>query len=690
MTSRISYSKLLKEDLRHHLTIMVVNVVVLLLHVLSFAMSIQNSLANAKENKETSEEIITRVAELSQPSIFFAMAVVLLGVYAAIEGFRFLHSKRQMDFYGSLPITRGRRFAVSATGAVVMFLIPLVLNGLIRSGIVATTGYGSKEAYTGILFSVLCLFATFLITFATTILAMVMTGNTFIAFLGVNVFFWYVPAVRFLLYSGYCQTFFTTYVSSDVSDGWYCFSPATIIFRLFTDFSDKGWKIANQGIWFVPLLIFTAVMLVLSYVLYRRRAAETAGKAMAFAKVNPILRFLIVVPISLFAGLLLCILSFDGSVVWLLIGIIIGCIFTHALMECIFEFDIRAMFHHKWHLVVSLAAALFITMLFALDVTGYDTYVPKAGQVKAVIFQWDDIDSSYTVEDLKQAEKMPEEVREKALSFATLAMKENKAANKIINGNSNNILFDFIAPETSLATLKVSYVMEDGSLKQRNYYLRENFDYSALEDCFNLSGYKQSMNPIIENKFKNPASFYWYDVFNGEELRLSEEQLREVAKAYQKDYANLTYEEMRAKGYVGTIELMHDSMFDSGIVNYPVYPSYTNTMASLETCGLKIGKLEDYTITTLQISKYQYQEESAEDAEVETVEITDAEIIARYRDKLYIQSGVSYWTGRESISYDIYATVKDESGEEETDVWLSADEKVCEELMKLGKSLSPK
>ena len=56
----------------------------------------------------------------------------------------------------------------------------------------------------------------------------------------------------------------------------------------------------------------------------------------------------------------------------------------HALIECIYEFDVRAIFCHKKQLIVIMLGSLFIMASFSADLFGYDRYIPKASSVESI------------------------------------------------------------------------------------------------------------------------------------------------------------------------------------------------------------------------------------------------------------------------------------------------------------------
>ena len=67
------------------------------------------------------------------------------------------------------------------------------------------------------------------------------------------------------------------------------------------------------------------------------RPSEAAGRAMAFKVSEPVIRFLLVVPISLFSGMIFRSILNDD--IWTVFGLICGLLITSCLIEIIYHFD---------------------------------------------------------------------------------------------------------------------------------------------------------------------------------------------------------------------------------------------------------------------------------------------------------------------------------------------------------------
>ena len=87
--------------------------------------------------------------------------------------------------------------------------------------------------------------------------------------------------------------------------------------------------------WAVAALLFGLGMF-----LYRKRPSEAAGRAMAFKVSEPVIRFLLVVPITLFSGMIFRSILNDD--IWTVFGLLCGLLITSCLIEIIYHSILRA------------------------------------------------------------------------------------------------------------------------------------------------------------------------------------------------------------------------------------------------------------------------------------------------------------------------------------------------------------
>ena len=121
MTLRVSFPKLIIETLRRHLAAVLITVLVFFLHIVTFFLNVQNILSQEyvqdiasssflPVSPNNSEYIIKELSSLCSPNMLNMVMAILLGIYLAFEFFRYMHSRKESDFYDSMPIRKEKWF----------------------------------------------------------------------------------------------------------------------------------------------------------------------------------------------------------------------------------------------------------------------------------------------------------------------------------------------------------------------------------------------------------------------------------------------------------------------------------------------------------------------------------------------------------------------------------------------------
>jgi hypothetical protein len=146
-----------------------------------------------------------------------------------------------------------------------------------------------------------------------------------------------------------------------------------------------------EGFWVVALYGFVGLaMLALSWYLYRIRRSESAGDAIVFDWLRPIVLYVMSVVGGMgFGFLLYYLIDLDGSnsVLLLLICQIIGGIVVYFAVQMLLQKSFKVFNRRGW-----LGAALLAVMLIVIatvvkfDLLGYERYVPNEDKVHAAEF----------------------------------------------------------------------------------------------------------------------------------------------------------------------------------------------------------------------------------------------------------------------------------------------------------------
>lgn len=320
---------------------------------------------------------------LSMPYLWIVAAG--FAVVSAIQGFSYLYSKRKMDFYMGLPVKRSRRFLIIWLNGILVYLLPYLAGVLLGWLVLAGNGVMTVSIVKETVLAFALFFLLYMGVYHLAILAVMMTGNVNITCCGIAVFLLYELMVREII-NLYMQTFFKFFsYHTDIQRP--LLSPFSIL-GSYKEKYDEG--MGNAMITACYLILFAAAAGLTAYICYMKRPSEAAGKAMSFKITQPVIKILLVVPAALLAGYVAGDVAGynpnygDGSAGFMIFVMAVAVVVLCCLIQVIYEFDLKGIFHKKHHILISAVAAAAVFVIFRYDVFGYDTYIPSAENVSSV------------------------------------------------------------------------------------------------------------------------------------------------------------------------------------------------------------------------------------------------------------------------------------------------------------------
>ena len=608
MTSRVSFLKLIRETLRRHTAAVLITVLGFFIHIVTFFMSVQNTLSSTYIEDYSVEELvggqnpaISRIAEnlfnLCSPKFAYGVFAFGFGAYLAFDFLRYMHSKRETDFYDSLPIRRQTWFKTIFSSCFLLYFVLSAVTTAIETGIIFSTGYGSLAILQTILWNYICMLGAFLVAWFTTALAMIMTGHSIIAFLGFGVFASYVPLILANLAPAYCARFFDTYVYREPNPNIYYFSPVTVVYKMTNSWFE--WDIKEHWNYIIGCFVLALLLGIIAYLLFLRRPTETAGRAMAFEKANNVIRFMIVIPLTLYAGLFLEEMATMSSMAWLIFGIVFGGFLLHGIMECIFQFDIKALLSKKKQLLATFIICIAFVFVFWIDLFKYDDYIPDAEDVKIVkmdsnLFgrmniEWDSERDWIQGDLVKDAIAVVKEIKDCEIpSDDEIYYKENNFYN-----------------------IKITYVMKNGREVLRDYSFDASKTSENLSKLYANEDVKDDYCVLYNIDKEKIQGISVNNGITGMDLELTKEELNEFIDIYLEEYSKLQLKDALSdiKQYEINVAFQSENMKYPSAERYYVYSSFTKTITLLKEIGVKsFQESEDITITNMEIFGNKYED----------------------------------------------------------------------------------
>lgn len=358
---------------------------------------------------------------ISFDSPFIKLVLIVLATLCGVAMFRYLHDRRQVDFYHALPISRGKLFAVNYISGVLLvlpfYLIVLVI-GLI---FVSAMGLGGQITGALLVQSILGNIAYFLLNYTVAVLCTVLTGNTIItvllgiwAQLGIPVLMVMVQCYQAMFYETFSSAvplmqtlvLYGSPMCNYLATEQYT---RTMSVPLFT--STAMDTAGGMAILIYPVVL-TIVLGVLSYFLFVRRKSENTGMAVSFRRVKAPIKWFM----SIFSGLgfgLIFTVIFTGTSGGMWFGLVFGVVLCHMIVEIIYDFDFKALLHHWKQMIVLAILAVVVVAGIKNDVFGYDSYIPDVDDIASASIEspyytidWDYHDQSDYKNQLSDAESI--------------------------------------------------------------------------------------------------------------------------------------------------------------------------------------------------------------------------------------------------------------------------------------------
>lgn len=665
MTSKNLFFKLMREDLKRKIW-------AISLAFLSFffwmpvnvAMSISNLQQTYERwlvNGTTFGEGITaesRYAErlleivgttIGLENVLNMASVIGAAIIMALTGFMYLHSRKQVDFYHSIPVKRELIFAVKYVNGILIVLFMYLLNMFFAIGILAINHIDISVLLSTGLTAFMVHAGGYLINYGLMVIAIMLTGNFFISILGGMVLFAYIPAVIALV-QGLMYLFFNTInlrgvnVEQMMING----SPFSYYINLVVegagmDLEKYGQLMDSVGIMFVVGVLMTFVALFL----YKKRPSESAGKAMSFKITKAPIKILLVVPITIAASILFWNIYY--SLPWAVFGFVMGLAVTHAVVEIIYHFEFAKLFSNLHHMGISAVLALTVIAVFRFDLVGYDTYKPtekefESASILAHNLQ-DNLDYGlpYYYESNGSSNQswryisMNEYVADN-MTFTDYEVVAKLADAGILQAERekedrySNV--DHVNAPGFWTSLEVGYKLANGRTVFRSYRVNVTEHREIFDRMYENPEYKAGINPVLSYELDNITGIYENHNSKIQEVKVDEAMRAQILEAYKEEMTALTLEERSKETPVTSLRFLtlaehdyirsisHDRnpnftgdfrLEDMNTVNFfPVYPSFKKTLSLLAEAEINdLGPLKVEDVLRIEIMSDYYADEKA-------------------------------------------------------------------------------
>lgn len=687
MTSKnLSYKMLVRRNLSSRLWMLALTLLgslgTLLLPLFMVRENFQVQMRELAQEKlgSVGQEVLQSAQEsilflLSMDNYIVKVALVILASVCGVAAFRYLHDRQQVDFYHALPINRTHLFIVNYVSGILMVLPIFVLVYAVTAGAAFSMGFGGLVTGNVIAHTVLGHSLFFLVNYTVMVMCTVLTGNTIITVLLALWVQFSLPLAAFMHQAWQMMLHVTFTVPSEQQ--MYTITNGSPIIKYFTSLTrpeidpDFVGTFGMAVVWYP--LVLGVVLLALSYVLFVRRRSERAGAAVAFEPLKAPLHWYM----SLFMGsacaLLFTAMFGNGNHGWAWFGLVFGVVLFHAVIDIIYEFDFRALFHHWKQMLVLCAVAVAVFAGFRADIFGYDSYVPDQSEVEAVGL-W----TGFTRSDLYAGSY------ENGQSYPTY-LQDAESIQRVIEIAQTCIPYTEKLREQQMGSVAqeleendfsenvtIAYQLKNGKRQVRSYYISNKLIAEQLDTLLTSTAYGEKYLNLQRIQIPEQAPDHSIELFAGylgltddeietsaavdmlyktEEIRrvittLQQEQLHN-AKAYMHEVpvVRITLDSaQKLRADAQDNEVIYADAYSGyeedaqRLYNYTisVYPSDTKTLQLLEELmGLKQTPLQAKSVKEIHIDVPTHEEN---EWNYETIKVTEPETIAKLIENAYTDS----------------------------------------------------
>lgn len=645
MTLKTSFLGSMIQNLKRRSGTIALTVVTLFfVYPVIFLLMLSSSVDRYVETKYRMQQLMNVAGGYFNYNAVISIMFGALGVILAFQAFGFLHKKNKMDLYNSVPVSYNRRFLVIvvnsflilAVSTAACYVLCLIILGSYRVFAVYLAWRLFVTMATGVLFAMGMFFIT--------ALAICLTGNTVVALCAVVIFAAYEITCSKMMHI-YMEKFFRNYdyqhsgvhpkfsiiyyMSEIINAGEkYYYSTSS------NNISMNAYSSDGHTIFFSLVMIFviTLVTCLLTWLCFKKRPSEAAGRSMAFQKTKRVIKYMIMIPATLIGAELSERAEYGSSLI--IFGAVLTAVMGCMMIEIIYEGDIKSALKHLVDIPVILAVASIIFGIYSNDIFGYDSYIPKKASLKGIGFT---PSSLYHYGRCFKIEKDGElSLIDDTDYMLNYYFDDEEVMDVILNAAKNSINNNGYKEEGYVEKVIIKYVLKNGQEKYRSYRVLQSTYREILDVLESKEAYfKACFQGIFE--LRDYTEEVCIIDASGDLIEAPHEDIAEILDAYAKDLENTKsvadFMEKKPIGIVCLGIVVEDDTLIRDSLRYPIFEDFDNTITCLENKGLYYTDyLENRTIEAVSIYQFKVDENGNfmcnDEASVSTEEMSGRTIFA--------------------------------------------------------------
>lgn len=344
--------------------------------------SIGLSVTLINDREERLKETFSKIFDPNGGAVFALTLIIAL--FFSIVMFSYLHNKKAVNFYHSLPVKREAHLLSSVAVSAAYYFISLFSCLFVTVLIMLGSGIGGALVPTAIrcfLFN----FSYFLFISAFFALFAVICGNSGAHFIFSVIGLIFVPAVHSLTieFLTIGQTNLDT--SNLYTDRMFGFeSPAAFYFKISKNMISAG---TGRFLLFVfGFILAAAAIMFISILIYRKIGSEDSGRPIFFRRLGTVLKYVLAYAVMLGTGMLAYELTYSklGNFIGFVIGSLIFGFLAFAVINIIFECNKKKFFSGMRGFAILFAVFIVVFSFSFFDPFKFNEKIPSASSLESI------------------------------------------------------------------------------------------------------------------------------------------------------------------------------------------------------------------------------------------------------------------------------------------------------------------
>lgn len=590
MTSKISYSKFISQNIKQRSWLAVVSAIGFLLLLPLYTIMHISTITSRTPEDVTKWARQMFSGHLNGFSNYALVAfIALLGLLCAVTGYSYLHSKVKQDFFHSMPVTRGQWFVISYLSGLLVFLVPYLISSIIVVLIGRAFHLMTAAIMKQCVIAALSAVFMFLIFYHISILAMTLTGQIVTGVLAAIALFAYQYLIQMVVY-GLANIFFDTwsYMNTTNTNIFTEYSPIYLVGKLIL-INERSYPLISV---YLPTMVLSVLLLVVSYILCKRYPSESAENALSFRKTGAFIKILITVPCALAIACITNLFMGNTGIYWSYFMGVLGALLICFIIEFIYHHDLKMLLKGKPSTFLSIILVFLIICIFDFDVFGYDTYIPKKEKLKSISFSTGELHSYFNFSSYFGD---PENY---------LVSDDFDTIYTLIQNGVLHVKQHPDPEDDSQVSAQIRYTMKDGKQRYRIY----SVDRKVLADVLSRLGedrkFREELFPVFKLDPEQVTHIAVTDIYSQKiNPDLTPDQISKLIDAYRQDLLQTDMYTLTNELPIGDLSFQiydhldmpsNETAYSSYVESYMdcvyIYDTFVNTLNLLEDFGHPIRR----------------------------------------------------------------------------------------------------